>query len=488
MYLAADLVLNHSADDHAWALAARRGDARCRGFYCVFPDRALPDRFEAAMPEVFPETAPGNFTWIPEMGAWVMTVFNRYQWDLNWSNPELFLEMLDVLLGMANLGIDLIRLDAVPYLWKLPGGSCRNLPQAHVIVRLLKACADVVAPGVAFLAEAIVQPSEIVKYLDSGGVEECQMAYHASLMALLWESLATRKTRVLSMSFGEETRLPQGAAWLSYVRCHDDIGLGYDDSRIERAGFAPSAHRRFLLDFYSGRYPGSFAAGRLFMENPATSEARISGSCASLCGLESALASGDATATELALRRIELLYGLISSLTGIPMVFSGDELALRNDYSWEGVSELAEDNRWMHRPPMDWETAARRGLSGTIEARIFAWIKGCFAIRRGVPAFAQDAPFEIILSPSENVLLCLRRPKAGSAPSVLVAANFAPEVKSVAIAALGPHAGPGARDLLSGEALPPGRLARPRPLRNRLDRRRLFEFEAGLSERRQAKR
>jgi amylosucrase len=443
MYLAADLVLNHSADDHAWALAAKAGDEARRGYYHAFPDRRMPDSFESSMPEVFPETAPGNFTWIPEMQAWVMTVFHRFQWDLNWSNPELFLEMLGVLLEMANMGIDLLRLDAVPYLWKRPGTSCQNLPEAHDIVRLLKACADVVAPGVHFLAEAIVQPAEIVRYLDSEGVEECQLAYHASLMALLWEALATRKTSVLGAAFGEERRLPPSTAWLSYARCHDDIGLGYDEGAIRRAGFDPVLHKKFLLDFYTGHFPGSFATGRLFMENPATGDARLSGTCASLCGLEQALAlrsagePGAAAALELALSRIELLHALVSSLVGIPMVFSGDELASLNDYSYEGDPELSEDNRWMHRPKLDWEAAARRSQAGGIEARIFGWIRGCFATRSRIPAFAQNSPFEVLPSPVEGILLCRRGGGAGGHEPVIVAANFAPEARRLRLPPLG---------------------------------------------------
>jgi amylosucrase len=469
MYLAADLVLNHSADDHPWALAAKAGDQRYRDYYYVFPDRTMPDRFEAAMPEVFPETAPGNITWVPELESWVMTVFHGFQWDLNWSNPELFLEMLGVLVGMANMGIDLIRLDAVPYLWKRPGSSCQNLGEAHAIVQLLKACAFVVAPGAAFLAEAIVQPSEIVKYLDKAEAEECQLAYHASLMALLWEALATRKATLLSLSLAEETRLASGTAWLSYVRCHDDIGLGYEDRQIERVGYTPSLHRRFLLDYYSGRFPGSPASGRLFMENPNTGDARISGTCASLAGLETALASGDEVAIELALRRIELLYGLVCSIVGIPMLFAGDELGLRNDYSWEGVSELAEDNRWMHRPIMDWEAAGRRKRPGTLEARLFGRIASYLELRAAIPAFAQDAPFEILPCPGENLFLCLRHPAAASDSGkptedaaggaggaagrrVLVAANFAPEPRLLNAAAL-PFALGGSRELLSGRPL-----------------------------------
>jgi amylosucrase len=452
MYLAADLVLNHSADDHPWAKAARSGDERYRGFYYIFPDREMPDRFEAAMPEVFPETAPGNFTWVPEMRAWVMTVFHNFQWDLNWTNPELFLEMLKVLLGLANKGIDLLRLDAVPYLWKEAGTSCQNLDQAHDIVRLLKACADVVAPGVAFLAEAIVQPAQIARYLDSGGVEECQLAYHASLMVLLWDALATGKTALISKAFGEETRLPPTAAWLSYIRSHDDIGLGYNEEAIRSAGFDPILHRRFIVEFYTGRFPGSFASGRPFMENPSTGDARISGTCASLCGLESALASGDDHAIELALLRIELLYGLISSLVGIPMLFSGDELAQINDYGWEKDGRLAEDNRWMHRPPMDWE-AAERGLSSRgREGRIFSRLKLYLSLRAGIPALAQDADFRVLDPPAASVLACLRESK-DEGSRILVLANFAPEPRAFPFGRISSLAGPSSLDLLSGRVV-----------------------------------
>jgi amylosucrase len=274
-------------------------------------------------------------------------------------------------------------------------------------------------------------------------------------MVLLWDALATTKTGVLSASFGEETRLAPGTAWLSYVRCHDDIGLGFDEEKILRAGFSPAAHRRFLLDFYSGRFPGSFARGRLFMENPATGDARICGTCASLCGLEAALEAADPVATELALRRIELLYGPISSLVGIPLVFSGDELGLRNDRSWEDDPHLGEDNRWMHRPRLDWSLAERRNAAGSVEGRIFSWIAGCLRLRRGIEAFAQDAPFEVLPPPDPHVFLCLRRPRAGSpGREVLVMANFAPEERCLARDALPAGFGAGARLLLRNPAPP----------------------------------
>jgi amylosucrase len=459
MYLAADLVLNHSSDDHPWALAARRGEEKYRNYYYIFSGRTLPDLYEAAMPEVFPASAPGNFTRVPELDAalggeaWAMTVFHDFQWDLNWSNPEVFLEMLAVVIGMGNRGVDLIRLDAVPYLWKRPGTICQNLEEAHGIVRLLKTAAGVVAPRLHFLAEAIVQPSEIVRYLDSGGHgglerrEECQLAYHASLMALLWEALATRKTTLLRLSFGRETRLAPGTAWLSYARCHDDIGLGFDDDLIREAGYDPTLHRRFLVDWYTGRFPGSMASGRPFMENPATGDARISGTCASLCGLERALAQGDTMEVELALRRIELLHALIASLVGIPMIFSGDELATTNDYAWEEQPHLAEDNRWMHRPSLDWRLAlaAQRAAAGPPmaggrptdghdghEGRIYRWIAKCLALRRTIAAFAPDAPFEVLPTPQE-ILAVRRGPAAEGGSGALVVANFTGEERTAGL-------------------------------------------------------
>ncbi|MEI6875979.1 MAG: hypothetical protein WCL50_12720, partial [Spirochaetota bacterium] len=280
--------------------------------------------------------------------------------------------------------------------------------------------------------------------------EECQLAYHASLMALFWEALATKKTGLLARSFGSETRLAPGTAWLSYARCHDDIGLGYDDALIRSAGYDPALHRRFLVDWYTGRFPGSTASGRPFMENPATGDARISGSCASLCGLERALETGNAREEELSLKRIELLHGLISSLVGIPMLFSGDELAAINNYSWEELPHLAEDNRWMHRSFLDWALAieASKGDSGRGRqaGRIYRWIARCLALRRTIPAFAPDAEFEVLESP-DNILLVRRDPK-GARP-VIVVANFMDADREVRLdfSALGLGRGP--MDLLN---------------------------------------
>ena len=131
MALCVDLVLNHTAREHAWAQAALAGDARYRAFYLTFPDRTLPDAYEQTVPDIFPALAPGSFTHVAELDAWVWTTFREFQWDLDYANPDVFRAMVNVLLRLANRGADVLRLDAVPFLWKELGTDCQNRPQAH---------------------------------------------------------------------------------------------------------------------------------------------------------------------------------------------------------------------------------------------------------------------------------------------------------------------------------------------------------------------
>ncbi|TVR66250.1 MAG: alpha-amylase, partial [Spirochaetaceae bacterium] len=305
MVLVLDYVLNHTSDEHRWAQAALAGDEVRQDYYFMYADRVIPDMYESALPEVFPETAPGNFTWRPEIGRWVMTVFHSYQWDLNYSNPRVLLEMTGILLDLANQGVDILRLDAVPYLWKRIGTGSQNLPEAHVLVRLLNACARVAAPGTAFIAEAIVQPREIARYFgeDEWAGRECELAYNASLMVLLWDALATHRTSLLRRGLRELPQPPMDSAWLNYLRCHDDIGLGYDEDHIRSQGWDPAMHRDFIVRYYTGDYPGSPARGARFMYNPKNGDARISGTAASLAGIEAALEADEADLLERAIAR-----------------------------------------------------------------------------------------------------------------------------------------------------------------------------------------
>jgi amylosucrase len=336
MLLTLDVVVNHTSEEHEWAQRAKRGIREYQDFYYILENREVLDMFEETMPEIFPETAPGNFTWDPEMDKWVMTVFNTYQWDLNYTNPRVFIEMVDIILFWANQGADIVRLDAVAFLWKKIGTQCQNEREAHLILQLMKDCCQVVAPSVLFIAEAIVAPVEITKYFGEDAViaKECEIAYNATFMALLWDSIATKSAKLLNQGIKSLPNKLDRATWLNYARCHDDIGLGFDDTDIRAAGFEPQAHRRFIVDWLTGRFDHSPGRGQPFGVNNKTGDARISGSLASLVGLEAALETSDQGAIDRAIERILLLHGMIMSFGGIPLLYYGDEVGTLNDGSF----------------------------------------------------------------------------------------------------------------------------------------------------------
>ena len=390
MYLMVDIVLNHTSHQHEWAQKARSGDAVYQDFYYMYPDRQMPDAFEKTMPEIFPEAAPGNFTYVPELDKWVMTVFHDYQWDLNYGNPQVLAAMLDNIFFYANLGVDVLRIDAPAFIWKQLGTTCQNLPQAHSLLRLIRLCVEVAAPGMALLGEAIVDPENIMRYFGTEAFtgSECHMAYNATHMALQWDMLATGDTRVMLAAQHILLQKPLGCTWLNYTRCHDDIGLGYDDAMITQAGYNPFEHRRFIKDYYTGNYDGSPARGALFGINDKNGDARISGTLASLCGLETATAAKDAAAVDAAIQKILLMQAHSFFLGGIPMLFYGDELGYTNDYAYLNDDAKSYDNRWMHRPTMDWRKNARINSKGSVEQKVFDGTKRLLGIRRSLPAMA----------------------------------------------------------------------------------------------------
>ncbi len=387
MFLMIDIVLNHTSHRHAWAQKAKDGDKQYQEFFYMYPDRHMPDKFDAAMPDIFPESAPGNFTWVKECSKWVMTVFHQYQWDLNYTNPAVLVAMLDTIFFYANLGVDILRIDAPAFIWKEAGTTCQNLPKAHTILRLIKQCVQVAAPGMALLGEAIVAPAAIMKYFGDGlyTARECDFAYNATQMALQWDALATGDTRVMLAAQHELLQKPYGTSWINYTRCHDDIGLGYDDYMIQNAGFNAWEHRRFLKDYYSGNYPASTARGALFSVNPKTQDARISGSLASLCGLEKALHDNNTQDIDTAINKVLLMQAHSFFIGGIPMIFYGDELGYTNDYSYLQDPGKNYDNRWMHRPVMDWNKNNNIDVTDTIEQRVFSATQRLISIRKSLP-------------------------------------------------------------------------------------------------------
>lgn len=392
MYLMLDIVLNHTSHYHEWAVKAKKGDPVYQEYFYMYDDRTLPDQFDTTMPEIFPESAPGNFTWCKEANKWVMTVFHQYQWDLNYTNPAVFIDMLDTILFYANIGVDILRIDAPAFIWKQLGTTCQNLPQAHDILRLIRQCVEVSAPGMALLGEAIVAPKEIIKYFgaDLYTARECDVAYNATQMALQWDALATGDTRVMLAAQHDLLQKPFGCTWISYTRCHDDIGLGFEDSSITATGFNAYEHRKFLKDYYSGTHPGSPASGALFSVNPKTQDARISGSLASLCGLEKALESGNTSSIDTAVKKILLMQAQSFFVGGIPMLFYGDEAAYTNDYSYLNDPNKSYDNRWMHRPLIDWKKNQKTKETGTIEYRIFSGTQKLLKLRKQLPVTADQ--------------------------------------------------------------------------------------------------
>ncbi len=425
MLLTLDVVLNHTSDEHEWAKKARQGDPYYQDFYYVFEDRTIPDLYEESMPDVFPENAPGNFTWDEDMQKWVMTVFNHYQWDLNYKNPTVFIEMLDIILFWANHGADILRLDAVAFLWKKIGTRCQNEREAHLVLQLLKDCCQVTAPGVLFIAEAIVAPTEVTKYFGEDAVvaKECEIAYNATFMALLWDTVATKNAKLLHQGLKSLPNKLERATWLNYIRCHDDIGLGFADEDIVKAGYNPREHRKFLLDYFTGQFDDSPARGKPFAVNKKTGDARIAGTLASLVGLESAIDSGDEKGIDDSIKRILLLHSLILSFGGIPLLYYGDEIGTLNDYSYENDEYKRSDSRWIHRPTIDWSKAELRTQPGTVEFRIFTALKKMIAVRKEIDAFADFNGREMIDVDNPHLLVFSQLDQQVSS-KVIVVANF----------------------------------------------------------------
>ncbi len=387
--LVLDFVLNHTSDEHEWAQQALAGDEDYQDFYLIYPDRTIPDEYERHLREIFPEQAPGNFTYRPELEGWVWTTFNNFQWDLHYANPAVFDAMLGEMLFLANIGVEFLRLDAVPFLWKQKGTSCENLPQVHTIIQAFNAWIEIAAPSVEYKSEAIVHPDDVVKYFGQGDRAgyECDLSYNPTLMALLWETLATREVRLLKYAMQHRFRIPDNCVWVNYVRVHDDIGWSFADEDAETLWINPFEHRHFLNRFYTKAFEGSFASGLLFNYNPATKDGRINGTCASLAGLEQAIEANDELLIELAIGRILLLHSIILSIGGIPLLYLGDELGTLNDYSYQQDPGKADDSRWVQRPAFDWERAARRHDPDSVEGRVFQPLMHLIQIRRTHPIF-----------------------------------------------------------------------------------------------------
>jgi glycosidase len=433
--LVVDLVFNHTSHEHIWAERAKAGDEEYLEFYRIFPNRQLPDAYERNLREIFPDEHPGAFTFFPNLledGGWVWTTFHSYQWDLNYANPAVFNRMAEEMLFLANQGVEVIRLDAVAFTWKEMGTRCENLPQAHQIIRAFNAIARISAPAMLFKSEAIVHPDEVTRYVDPA---ECQLSYNPLLMALLWNSLATRKVRLLSQALATRFKIHPEAAWVNYVRVHDDIGWTFSDEDAAVLGVNGYDHRRFLNEFYRGRFEGSFARGLPFQENPKTGDCRISGTCASLAGLEKAVEEHDPDEIELAIRRILLIHGVILTAGGIPLIYLGDEIGTLNDYTYLDDRAHERDSRWVHRPRADWERYAKRHDPGSIEGRIYQGLQTLIALRKRYEAFS-GGQLEVMSTGNMHVLGFMRGHRDKRA---IIFANFSERQEIIPFEAVQPY-------------------------------------------------
>ena len=424
--LVMDLVLNHVAAEHEWARRARAGEQKYRDYFYIFPDRTLPDAYERTLPEIFPDFAPGSFTWDDELDGWVWTTFNKWQWDVNWSNPDVLAEYADIVFFLANQGVEVLRLDAIAFMWKRMGTICQGQPEVHSITQVLHALTRLACPAVGFKAEAIVAPSELVQYLGTsrftGKVSD--LAYHNSLMVQIWSMLATKDVRLASYALSHLPTAPSTSTWITYARCHDDIGWAISDEDAAAVGLNGFDHRYFLSDWYSGDFWRSPSDGLVFQENPATRDRRISGTGASLLGVKPGQTAREAKRP---LAQLRLAHALILGWGGLPVIWSGDELATTNDKHWADTPGHESDNRWAHRPALDETAVAQRHDPTTVAGKAFSDLAELIAVRKTLPHLHASVPVRIGEVDDPGVLVTIREHPLGTFVGLY---NVTPEWRS----------------------------------------------------------
>lgn len=443
--LVLDFVFNHTSDEHEWATKALAGEEKFQNYYYMFPDRTMPDLYERTLREIFPEQAPGNFTYQAEIDKWVWTSFYNFQWDLNYKNAEVFNAMAGEMLFLANQGVEVLRFDALAFIWKELGTVSESLPQAHMVIQAYNALVKIVAPAMTFKSEAIVHPDDVASYISW---EECPLSYNPTLMALLWDSLATRKVDLLQTSMAKRYAIPEKCTWVNYVRVHDDIGWTFADEEARELGINGYDHRRFLNQFYIGTFEGSFAIGEPFGFNQKTGDMRISGTAASLAGLEQAIQKDDALLIDMALKRLLLIHSIILSAGGIPLIYMGDEIAQLNDYSWRDDPEKRDDSRWTHRQNHNWDLAEKRNDASTLQGQMYQGLNDLIKIRQSTPDLG-DGLSTFFSTQNIHVLGYVR------SKSVLILANFSEQSQIVRREILSAYAdlGDEVQDLLAKKTI-----------------------------------
>jgi len=443
--LCMDFVMNHTSEDHEWAKKAREGDGEYMSRYFFYDNPAIPTEYDRTVPQVFPTTAPGNFTYLDKMGYYVMTTFYPYQWDLNYKNPRVFNEMMYNFLYLANQGMDIIRIDAVPYIWKELGTQCRNLPQVHTIVRMMRMICEIVCPSVLLLGEVVMEPEKVVPYFGTVEKPECHMLYNVTTMASTWHSVASRDIRLLKKQMDIVNSLPKDYLFLNYLRCHDDIGWGLDYATLKDWGMREVEHKGFLNQYFTGKYEGSVSRGELYNDDPVTQDARFCGTTASMCGVESALERGDENSLSAAIRQDLMLHAYMLTQSGIPMLYSGDEIGQLNDASYKEDAAKKEDSRYLHRGKFKWDLASKKDKKGTLEERIFSGLAKLEQIRRSRDVFKSDAAVYTYDVKDDSILCILRENEKERFIAIF---NFSDEAKTAWMEESGTY-----ENLMTGEKL-----------------------------------
>ena len=443
MNVCMDFVMNHTSEDHEWAVRARHGEGEYMSRYFFYHDYSIPSQYEKTVPQVFPTTAPGNFTWLQEAGHFVMTTFYPYQWDLNYRNPRVFNEMVYNFLFLANKGIDVMRIDAVPYIWKELGTNCRNLPQVHSIVRMMRMICEIVCPGVLLLGEVVMEPEKVVPYFGTVEKPECHMLYNVTTMASTWHTVATGDTRLLKLQMDIVSGLPKEYVFLNYLRCHDDIGWGLDYGFLKQFGMNEVSHKKYLNDFLTGAFPEAFGRGELYNSDPTSGDARLCGTTASLCGIEKAAYERNDEALAQAVRLDLMLHAYMLTQSGIPVIYSGDEIGQENDYTYHEEPDRWGDSRYLHRGRFRWDLEVHRSETGTVQEKLFNGIGKLEKIRKGSPVFHTDAQVHTI-DTRDDAVLGIVRENAGQKLTALF--NFSAYEKTVYL-----EEGTGYTDLISGK-------------------------------------
>ena len=403
-----DFVMNHTSEDHEWAKKARQGDGEYMSRYFFYDNGDIPAQYERTVPQVFPTTAPGNFTWIEDIGHYVMTTFYPYQWDLNYRNPRVFNDMMYNFLFLANRGIDIIRIDAVPYIWKELNTPCRNLKQVHTIVRMMRMICEIICPSVLLLGEVVMEPEKVVPYFGTVEKPECHMLYNVTTMATTWHTVATRNVKLLKQQLDIVNGLPKEYVFLNYLRCHDDIGWGLDYGTLQMEGMGERSHKQYLNDYFQGYTEDSTSRGELYNADPVTGDARFCGTTASMCGIEKAGFEQDEAAMAMAVQKDLMLHAYMFMQSGIPVLYSGDEIGQVNDYSYKEDPNKAADSRYIHRGAMNWKLAENRTDAASVEGKMFQGLDKLEQIRRTEKVFVTQADTWTIETWDDS-LLCIGR-------------------------------------------------------------------------------